>query len=52
MSYTVLSSTDLSAPRAAWTTVTTGAFDAEGEFSFTQMIDPAEPQQFYILQVP
>jgi len=45
----VLSSTNLAAPLANWTSVETNQFDANGNFSFTNAVDD-QPQQFYIIQ--
>jgi autotransporter-associated beta strand protein len=45
----VLSSTNLAAPLANWTSVETNQFDASGNFSFTNAVDD-QPQQFYIIQ--
>lgn len=45
--YVVLSSTDLTLPRAAWTPMATNYFDANGSFIFTSNLDPATPKQFF-----
>jgi fibronectin-binding autotransporter adhesin len=48
----VLASTDVSAPLNTWTSVGTGIFGPTGNFSFNATMDPAKPQQFFIVQVP
>jgi fibronectin-binding autotransporter adhesin len=50
--YYVFSSTNLTTPLSNWTPVATNSFDGSGGFSFTNSIDPAQPQQFFILQLP
>jgi autotransporter-associated beta strand protein len=50
--YYVLSSTNIATPLNAWTPVLTNAFDANGNFSATNLIDPATPQRFFLLQAP
>lgn len=50
--YYVLSSTNIATPLSAWTPVLTNAFDANGNFSATNLIDPATPQRFFLLQAP
>ncbi len=49
---TVLTTTNLALPLAQWTTVTTGNYDGNGNFSYTVSgaISSGLPQQFYILQ--
>ena len=51
--YTLLSSTNVALPLGSWTTVTTGNFDGTGAINppLTVPVDPAAPQQFYLLQV-
>jgi len=48
----VLVSTDVTAPLSSWTSVGSGIFGPTGNFSFNATIDPAKPQQFFIVQVP
>jgi fibronectin-binding autotransporter adhesin len=48
----VLASTDVTAPLSTWTSVASGVFGPTGNFSFSTPIDPAKPQQFFIVQVP
>jgi hypothetical protein len=50
--YYVICSTNLALPAGSWTRVATNAFDANGDFSFTKVVDPAVPQQFLMIQVP
>jgi hypothetical protein len=35
-----------------WLPVTSNLFDASGNFQFTNPINPAQPQEFYRLQLP
>jgi autotransporter-associated beta strand protein len=48
----VLASTDVTAPLSTWTSVASGVFGPTGNFTFSTPIDPAKPQQFFIVQVP
>ena len=50
--YYVLSSTNIATPPNQWLPVLTNAFDASGNFSATNLIDPATPQRFFLLQTP
>lgn len=50
--YYVLSSTNVALPLATWSPIATNTFDANGHFSFTNSINAAEPQRFFLLQVP
>jgi hypothetical protein len=52
LSYYVLASTNLNLPRSSWSRIATNAFDASGNFVFTNSINPGTPRQFYLLQVP
>jgi hypothetical protein len=52
LSYYILASTNPFLSRAAWTRVATNTFDSSGNFIFTNAINPATPQRFYLLQVP
>jgi autotransporter-associated beta strand protein len=49
----VLTSTNLQLPLSQWSTLTTGNFDSNGDFSYTVTgaLSSGKPQQFYILQV-
>jgi autotransporter-associated beta strand protein len=49
---TLLSSTNVALPLAQWTTVTTGNYDGNGDFSYTNtgVLNSGIQQQFYILQ--
>jgi fibronectin-binding autotransporter adhesin len=51
-SYYVLTSTDVALPLAGWDFVSTNTFDALGNFSFTNAVDPGDPQRFYRIQLP
>jgi len=48
----VLASTNLLLPRTNWTVITNMSFDANGNFSFTNPIAPANARLFYELRVP
>jgi hypothetical protein len=50
--YYLLSSTNPAAPLSNWTPVVTNFFDAGGNFNFTNPPDPAQPEQFFILELP
>jgi hypothetical protein len=49
--FSILASTNMSLPLTDWSLVQTGAFDVNGSFQFTNGIDPAALQRFYLLQV-
>jgi len=51
-SYFVLTSIDVALPLAGWEFVSTNTFDAFGNFSFTNAVDPGDPQRFYRIQLP
>jgi fibronectin-binding autotransporter adhesin len=50
---TILTSTNLQLPLSQWSTLTTGNFDSNGDFTYTVTgaLNSGQPQQFYILQV-
>jgi autotransporter-associated beta strand protein len=48
----LLAATNLAMPLTNWTRVLTNQFDAGGNFSFTNAINPNVPQTFYLLQLP
>ena len=50
-SYVVLSSTNVAVPLTDWIPVSTNPFDANGNFLFTNPIDPGRPQEFYRLKL-
>src|SRR5262249_18318693 len=50
-SYCVLASTNVAAPVASWTRIATNEFDSAGRFSFSTVVNPALPQQFYMIQL-
>ena len=39
-------------PVTNWSAMTTGLFDINGAFRLTNSTDPAQPQRFYLLQLP
>ena len=50
--YHVRSSTNLSVPLDQWRAIATNQFDAVGNFSFTNDVNPAIPQEFLRLALP
>jgi len=50
-SVSVLATSDLTLPKASWSTVATGTFDGNGDFSYTVTgaLNSGQPAQFYIL---
>jgi uncharacterized repeat protein (TIGR03803 family) len=50
--YRLLSSANVSVPRASWTVLTNGVFDPEGNFSFTDTGAVAIPARFYQVTTP
>jgi len=48
----LLGSTNLITPLAGWTRVLTNHFDVNGNFNFTNPLNPNSPQGFYRLQMP
>jgi hypothetical protein len=51
-SYVVLTATNVAESLADWIPFATNAFSASGTFDFTNAIDPAVSQQFYLLKLP
>jgi autotransporter-associated beta strand protein len=50
--YELLETTNLALPLAQWTVMATNAFDANGNFYFTNTANLASPQTFYLLKLP
>jgi autotransporter-associated beta strand protein len=50
--YYVLTSTTIALPVASWTSIATNAFDANGNFVFTNSVKASIPKQFYLLKLP
>jgi hypothetical protein len=50
--YFVLASTNVALPVANWMRLATNRFNATGAFAFTNAVNPALPQNFYLLQLP
>jgi autotransporter-associated beta strand protein len=48
----VMSATNLTLPLADWTYLFTNFYDANGNFNFTNTVNPAVPAVFYLLQSP
>jgi len=51
-SFSVLSSTSLTTPRAAWMLETSGTFGAGGTFSVSIPVSTSTPAKFYLLKLP
>jgi autotransporter-associated beta strand protein len=51
-SYYLLGATNLATPASNWTRLLTNQFDSQGNFNFTNALDPAASQWFYLLQLP
>lgn len=49
--YSVLVSTNLFSPTATWEPLSTNPFDGNGNFIFTNPVNPANPVLFYLLQL-
>ena len=52
ITYCLLGSTNLAAPLTNWTLLLTNQFDHNGNFGFTNALNPNWPQGFYYLQSP
>lgn len=50
--YRILATTNAALPMAQWTPIVTNQFGSGGGFSYTNMITPAKPVQFFLLSVP
>jgi fibronectin-binding autotransporter adhesin len=50
--YFVLASTNVALPLSNWSPILTNQFDGSGNFSFSNVINPALPQRYFMLQVP
>jgi len=50
--YAVLTATSVTTPAANWQSIVTNQFGAGGQFSFTNSINPNEPQRFFRLRSP
>ncbi|HEX4122319.1 MAG TPA: hypothetical protein VH619_17010 [Verrucomicrobiae bacterium] len=48
--YVLLAPTNVGTPTTSWTVLETNQFDAGGNFSFTNAINPARGQSYYIPQ--
>jgi cytoskeletal protein CcmA (bactofilin family) len=49
--YWILTGTNLAEPIASWAPVTTNTIQVDGQFGFTNAVDPAQRQQFFILKL-
>ncbi len=52
LNYALLGSTNISTPLSNWTPLITNQFDGNGNFNFTNPMDPNAPQTFYLLRTP
>jgi hypothetical protein len=50
--YSVLTQTNLATPLTNWTLIGSGTFDVNGDYSFTNGIDPGTPQEFFLIRIP
>ena len=50
--YIILTSTNIASPLANWMAVSTNSFDDNGNFIFTNQVDPNAVQTFYRLRLP
>ena len=50
--YTLLSSTNVTAPLATWTTNVTGIFSGSGSFSNAIPVNPSETVRFFTIRIP
>ena len=50
--YAVLTATNATASASQWTPIATNPFGAGGSFSYTNVLNPSVPQNFYRLRVP
>jgi hypothetical protein len=51
-SYTILTSTNLTLPRANWPALATGVFDTNGNFSVTNAVFASSPPRYYLIRIP
>jgi autotransporter-associated beta strand protein len=52
LSYKIITSTDLGLALDQWQRIATNQFDANGNCTFTNTVDPSEPERFYRLVSP
>ncbi len=50
--YHILSTTNLALPVSNWSLIATGAFDATGNFVFSNQVNPSVISEYFILRVP
>ena len=48
----IVTSTNLTSPKTQWPIAATNQFDATGNFTFTNVVDPNAPQKFYSIRLP
>ncbi len=51
-SFSVLGSTNPTAPRSSWTLEASGSFGGSGEFTVTVPVNPADGHKYYVISVP
>jgi hypothetical protein len=49
--YHLLVSSDVSLPRASWGRIAIASFDSTGNFNLSVLVNPAQPQQYYLIQL-
>jgi autotransporter-associated beta strand protein len=49
--YYILASTNVLTPITSWTRIATNQFNAAGGFSYSASVNPASPQQFFMVQL-
>jgi autotransporter-associated beta strand protein len=50
--YYLLGSSNIAAPLSNWMSLATNSFDTNGNFSFTNALNPGNPRLFYMLRLP
>jgi len=50
--YSLMVSANINLPLASWSRIAINSFDSNGNFNFNMPINPAQPQQFYVIRVP
>ncbi len=50
--YSVFAGTNLASPFTNWSMISTGSFDGNGNFIFSNAISPQPSQQFYEIEIP
>ena len=50
--YYLVGSSNIAAPLSNWIPVLTNFFDASGNFDFTNLPNPGQAREFYMLELP